>query len=191
MWSWPRLWPCRGSGQGLDVAIELAEPAADRRYAVRADPPELSQQHRYIGAAPNPRTLTGRFGASSHVLRFPSGLSSGFPFAQLGSSPSSAFFRFPFVWRSPVPSLRPSLSGSVPLRFPSGFPFLFSNLYASPPRAPVLQALVPCGQDQGHQYRHDPGRRRRRSARNTNAPRERIGAAHRDGPTGQRTITCA
>jgi len=83
---------------------------------------ELGRQHRYMGAAPNPRTLTGRFGASSHVLRFPCGLSSGFPFAHPGSSPSSAVPWLPLVRRPPVRSLRPSLSGSVPRRFPSGFP---------------------------------------------------------------------
>jgi hypothetical protein len=89
--------------------------------------PELGRQHRYMGAAPNPRTLTGRFGASSHVLRFPCGLSSGFPFAHPGSSPSFAVPWLPLVRRPPVRSLRPSLSGSVPLRVP----FPLSNLYVS------------------------------------------------------------
>jgi len=82
--------------------------------------PEIGRQHRYMGAAPNPRILTGWFGASSHVLRFPCGLSSGFPFAHPGSSPSSAVLRLPNARRSPVPSLRPSLSGSVPVGFPPG-----------------------------------------------------------------------
>ena len=80
-------------------------------------------------AAPNPRTLTGWFGASHPGLRFPCGLSSGFPFAR-------GFF--PFA-RLPLVSRRPAFSGSspsavarlpVPLRFPSGFPSA-SNTYAS------------------------------------------------------------
>jgi hypothetical protein len=62
----------------------------------------------------------GGLGPHLTASGFPSGLSSGFPFAQPGSSPSSAFLRFPFAWRSPVRSLRPSLSGSVPRRFPPG-----------------------------------------------------------------------
>ena len=62
----------------------------------------------------------GGLGPHLTASGFPSGLSSGFPFAHPGSSPSPAFLRFPFVRRSPVRSLRPSLSGSVPRRFPSG-----------------------------------------------------------------------
>ena len=56
-------------------------------------------------------------GASPHVLRFPCGLSSGFPFARRA---------LPLRPPSPV-SLRPAFSGSVPsaaarFRFPVGFP---------------------------------------------------------------------
>ena len=118
---------CRDRAGGGPLPIQPLP--GDRQFAQTM--PELGRQHRYMGAAPNPRILTGWFGASSHGLRFPpGGLSSGFPFAHPGSSPSSAF-RFPFAWRSQVPSLRPSLSGSVPRRFPSGVPFPLSNLHVS------------------------------------------------------------
>jgi hypothetical protein len=60
-----------------------------------------------------------------------------FPFVcPPGSSPSPAFFWLPVVRRSPVQSLRPSLSGSVPLRLPLGFP---------PPSATSTLALSPGG----------------------------------------------
>ena len=81
-------------------------------------------------AAPNPRTLTGWSGASSHVLRFPRRAFLRFPVCPPGSSPSSAFLWFPVVWRSPVRSLRPlpgSGSPSVSLRAP----FPLSNLHNS------------------------------------------------------------
>ncbi len=77
----------------------------------------------YVRAAPNPRALTGRFGASSHVLRSPLQAFLRFPVVcppVLPLRPPSS--GFPFGRRPLVPSLRPSLSGSVPLRFPSGFP---------------------------------------------------------------------
>ena len=81
-------------------------------------------------AAPNPRTLTGWSGASPHVLRFPPRAFLRFPVCPPGPSPSSAFFWFPFVRRSPVCSLRP-LPG---FRFPFGFPpgsLPLSNLHVS------------------------------------------------------------
>src|SRR5271166_2003393 len=81
-------------------------------------------------AAPNPRTLTGWFGASPHVLRFPLRAFLRFPVCPPGPSPSSAFLWFPFVRRSPVCSLRP-LPG---FRFPFGFPpgsLSLSNLHVS------------------------------------------------------------
>jgi hypothetical protein len=71
-------------------------------------------------AAPNPRTFTGWSGASPHVLRFPCGLSSGFPFARWAlplrppspGFPSSGVLRF-------VPFGRCPGSGS-PVGFPPG-----------------------------------------------------------------------
>ena len=84
-------------------------------------------------AAPNPRTLTGRSGASSHVLRFPPRAFLRFPGCPPGSSPSSAFLWFPFVRRSPVRSLRP-LPGSGSPRFPSGFPFPWAIFMLALPR---------------------------------------------------------
>jgi hypothetical protein len=110
--------------------------------------PELGRQHRYMGAAPNPRTLTGRFGASSHVLRFPCGLSSGFPFAHPGSSPSFAVPWLPLVRRPPVRSLRPSLSGSVPLRVP----FPLSSLHVSAAARRFCRRWSRCRRDQDHQF---------------------------------------
>ncbi len=82
-------------------------------------------------AAPNPRTLTGWFGASSHVLRVP----------------LRAFLRFPVC----PPSLRAPSSGYpssafsglfpsaatqfwVLLRFPSGFPFPWAIFTLALPR---------------------------------------------------------
>ena len=87
-----------------------------------------------MGAAPNPRALTGRSGASSHVLRFPLRAFLRFPGCPPGSSPSSAFLWFPFVRRSPVRSLRP-LPGSGSPRFPSGFPFPWAIFTLALPRA--------------------------------------------------------
>jgi len=74
-------------------------------------------------AAPDPRARTGWSGASPHVLRFPCGLSSGFPFARRAlplrppspGFPSSGVLRFGPFGRCPVPVLR---------RFPAGFPSL-------------------------------------------------------------------
>lgn len=101
----------------LDTAIELAEPAADRRYAVArtcqnsASSIDVQVRPQIPGLSPG--------GLGPHLTSSGSrpGSPLGFPFAQLGSFPSSAFFRFPIVRRSPVPSLRPSLPGSVPLGF--------------------------------------------------------------------------
>ncbi len=77
-------------------------------------PPAASQMR----AAPDPRILTGRSGASPHVLRFPRGLSSGFPFARrvLPLRPPSSGFPSSGVLR--FVSLRP-LPG---FRFPFGVP---------------------------------------------------------------------
>ena len=99
--------------------------------------PELGRQHRYMGAAPNPRILTGWFGASSHGFRFPVRAFLRFPVCPPGL--------FPFVRRPPV-----SLSSGVlrirtfgrrcPVPFPVGFPpvsFPFSNLHASARRGPI------------------------------------------------------
>ena len=83
-----------------------------------------------MGAAPNPRALTGRSGASSQGLRFPLRAFLRFPGCPPGSSPSSAFPWFPFVRRSPVRSLRPlpgSGSPSVSLRVP----FPLGNVHVS------------------------------------------------------------
>jgi len=81
----------------------------------------------YVRAAPNPRALTGRFGASSHVLR----------------SPLQAFLRFPVVCPpvlspSSASSGFPSAASAVTVRFRSPsvslrVPFPLSNPDASTP----------------------------------------------------------
>jgi hypothetical protein len=81
-------------------------------------------------AAPNPRILTGWSGASPHVLRFPRWACLRFPVCPPGSSPSSAFLRFPLVRRSPVRSLRP-LPGSGSLSVSLLGPFPLSDLHGS------------------------------------------------------------
>ena len=101
----------------------VAHPAAARRDAVRSDHAGTRPTAPVHGRGPkSPDSHRVVWGLISRPPVPPSGLSSGFPFAHPGSSPSSAFLRFPFARRSPVRSLRPSLSGSVPRRFPSGFP---------------------------------------------------------------------
>jgi hypothetical protein len=129
-----------------------AHPAAARQYAVRSDHAGTRRQHRDMGAAPNPRVLTGWFGASSPGLWVP----------------VRAFLRFP-VCPPGAPPLRPP-SSSVPssgvlrfgpfgrrcqVRFPAGFPP--GSLTLEPPsrlrcRQAVLHALVRCGRDQSHQF---------------------------------------
>ena len=122
-----------------DTAIAAIELAAaplpiqalpgDTQFAQKM--PELGRQHRYMGAAPNPRILTGWFGASSHGLWFPVRAFLRFPVCPAGL--------FPFVRLPPV-SLRLALSGSVPsavaVRFGSPsvslrVPFPLSNLHVS------------------------------------------------------------
>jgi len=92
------------------------------RYARFAQTCPDSAAASEVRAAPNPRAFTRVvWGLISRPPGSPGGLSSGFPFARRGSSPSSAFGWFPFVWRSPVlPFGRRPVR--VPLRFPSGFP---------------------------------------------------------------------
>ena len=79
--------------------------------AASADPPGRCQRHCRCARPQIPGTLTGRSGASTHVLRFPRRAFLRFPVCPPGSSPSSAFLWFPFVRRSPLWSLRP-LPGS-------------------------------------------------------------------------------
>jgi hypothetical protein len=85
-------------------------------------------------AAPNPRAFTRVvWGLTSRPPGSPGGLSSGFPFARRGSSPSSAFGWFPFVRRSPVvPFGRCPVP--VSLWFPSGFPFPWAIFTLALPR---------------------------------------------------------
>ena len=118
-----------------------------------AGPPPAASQMR---AAPDPRILTGWSGASPHVLRFPCGLSSGFPFARrvLPLRPPSSGFPSSGVLRF-VPSAVARVPGSpsVSLRVP----LPLSNLHDSAavgrfrrrwsgrlgPRSPVPAATTP------------------------------------------------
>ncbi len=98
------------------VARRVAADLALRDQGRLGGLPGLSP---YVRAAPNPRALTGGFGASSHVLR----------------SPLQAFLRFPVVCPAVLP-LRPPSSGfpsagvlwflpfgrHCPVPFPFGFP---------------------------------------------------------------------
>ena len=143
--------------------------------------PELGRPHRYMGAAPNPRILTGWSGASSHGRRFPGGLSSGFPFARPGSSPSSALFRFPVARRSQVPSLRPSLSGSVPVGFPQ-VSLPLSNLHVSAAARRICGRWSRAGATKVTSSRRDPWLRSPRSARTADVPRRADRVARRGGP---------
>ncbi len=121
---------CSVWGRATDRRPLPAGKVFGRLCAVRADPPGTRPAVSQMGAAPNPRALTGRSGASSHGLRFPLRAFLRFPGCPPGSSPSSAFLWFPFVRRSPVRSLRPlpgSGSPSVSLRVP----FPLGNLHVS------------------------------------------------------------
>ena len=98
--------------------------------------PQVTPTHqriRHMRVAPNPRTLTGWFGASPHGLRFPLRAFLRFPVCPPSSSPSSAFLGFPFVRRSPVCPFGRCLV-AVPLRFPSGFPFPWAISTLARPR---------------------------------------------------------
>lgn len=145
--------------------------------------PELGRPHRYMGAAPNPRILTGWFGASSHGLRFPP---AGFPpvsrVPRPGSSPSSALFRFPIARRSRVPSLRPSLSGSVPVGFPQ-VSLPLSNLHVSAAARRICGRWSRAGATKVTSSRRNPWLRSPRSARTADVPRGSGsgGAARRAG----------
>jgi hypothetical protein len=114
--------------QGVQHLGLVAGPAALTRRetgrapcAVRADLPDSAAAPE-MRAAPNPRAFTRVvWGLTSRPPGSPGGLSSGFPFARRGSSPSPAFGWFPFVRRSPVCTLRPSPGSGSP-SVPSGFP---------------------------------------------------------------------
>jgi hypothetical protein len=106
-------WPLRSSS-ARGSGPRPPRPGPARRAAwfipVRACGPKSPGSHRAVwGLISRPPVSPSGFPPVSR--RLPS-----------GSSPSSAFLWFPFGRRPLVPSLRPSLSGSVPLRFPSGFP---------------------------------------------------------------------
>jgi len=98
-----------------------AGPAPKTRLRALSSPrgsriPGLSPGMR---VAPNPRTLTGWFGASPRVLRVPLRAFLRFPVCPLSYSPSSAFLGLPFVRHSPVYSLWP-LPGYGSPWFPPG-----------------------------------------------------------------------
>ena len=127
--------------------------AAGRQCAVRADLPGLCQRPRRCMRPQIPGLAPGGLGPHPHVLRYPCGLSSGFPFARRA---------LPLRPPSPV-SLRPAFSGSVPsaaarfrfpFRLPAGFPSL-SNLHVSAAAGRFRRRRSRAAGDQGHQSCRD------------------------------------
>jgi len=121
----------------------------------------------------------GGLGPHLTASGFPSGLSSGFPFAHPGL--------FPFVRLPPV-SLRPALSGSVPsavaVRFGSPsvslrVPFPLSNLHVSAAARRFCGRWSRAAGTKVTSSRRDPWLRSRRSARNAEFPGSGSGRAAR------------
>jgi hypothetical protein len=94
---------CGGSAPGSSACAGCQPLPGETQFAQTM--PEPGRQRRHMGAAPNPRFLTGWFGASSRGLRFPVRAFLRFPVCPPGP--------FPVLRRAPV-SLRPADSGSVP-----------------------------------------------------------------------------
>ncbi len=171
---------CRDRAGGGPVPIQPLP--GDTQFAQIM--PELDRQHRYMGAAPNPRTLTGWSGASSHGLRLPVRAFLRFPVCPPGL--------FPFVRLPPV-SLRPALSGSVPsavaVRFGSPsvslrVPFPLSNLHVSAAARRFCGRWSRAAGTKVTSSRRDPWLRSRRPACNADVPREdRV--ARRGGSAGR------
>ena len=166
---------CRDRAGGGPVPIQPLP--GDTQFAQIM--PELDRQHRYMGAAPNPRILTGWSGASSHGLRFPVRAFLRFPVCPPGL--------FPFVRLPPV-SLRPALSGSVPsavaVRFGSPsvslrVPFPLSNLHVSAAARRFCGRWSRAAGTKVTSSRRDPWLRSRRPARNADVPRDGSGRAAR------------
>jgi hypothetical protein len=157
---------CRDRPGGGPLPIQ--PPPGETQFAQTM--PELGRQHRYMGAAPNPRILTGWFGASSHGLWFPVRAFLRFPVCPAGL--------FPFVRLPPV-SLRLALSGSVPsavaVRFGSPpvslrVPFPLSNLHVSAAARRFCGRWSRAAGTKVTSSRRDPWLRSRRSARNADVP---------------------
>ena len=129
-----------------------------------------------------PGLSPGGLGPQLTSSGFPSGLSSGFPFAHPGSSPSSAVLRFPF---------RPAFSGSVPsaVAVRSGFPsaslrvpFPLSNAHASTPKGRFRRRWSRAVGTKVTSSRRDPWLR---SARNTKCSPGADRGARRSVPAGR------
>jgi hypothetical protein len=103
--------------------------------AVRADRPGLSQRHRRCVRPQIPGLSPGGLGPHLTSSGFPRRAFLRSPVRPPGSSPSPAVLGFPFVRRSPVCSLRPSLPVPAPLRLPSGSPFPSATSTLAPPRS--------------------------------------------------------
>jgi len=162
--------------------LPVAHPAAARRYAVRSDHAGTRPAAPGTGVRPQiPGFSPGGLGPHLTASGFPSGLSSGFPFAHPGL--------FPFVRLPPV-SLRPALSGSVPsavaVRFGSPsvslrVPFPLSNLHVSAAARRFCGRWSRAAGTKVTSSRRDPWPRSRRSARNAESPgADRV--ARRGGP---------
>ena len=114
-----------------DGQIAVArQKAGGRLCAVRADLPGLCQRHRRCVRPQIPGLSPGGLGPHLTSSGFPPRAFLRFPVCPPGPSPSSAFFWFPFVRRSPVRSLRPLPGFRFPLGFPPGS-LPLSNLHVS------------------------------------------------------------
>jgi hypothetical protein len=123
----------------------------------------------------------GGLGPHLPACGFPSGLSSGFPFAHPGLLPFA---------RRPLVSLRPAFSGSVPsavaVRFGSPpvslrVPFPLSNLHGSAAARRFCRRWSGAAGTKVTSSRRDPRTRSRQSARDADAPRSGSGPAARRG----------
>jgi hypothetical protein len=145
---------CSQRSQGVQHLGLVAGPAALTRQetgralcAVRADLPGLCGGTGDACGPKSPGFHPGGLGPHLTSSGFPGGLSSGFPFARRGSSPSPAFGWFPFVRRSSVCTLRPSPgSGSPSGSLPPG------DLHVSAAAGRCRRRWSPVGKDQGHQF---------------------------------------
>jgi len=169
---------CDCRDRARDGPLPIRPLPADTQFAQAM--PELGRQHRYMGAAPNPRILTGWFGASSHGLRFPVRAFLRFPVCPAGF--------LPFARLLPV-SRRPAFSGSVPsavaVRFGSpSVPLRFPSPSAIPTLA--LPRACPAGIGPARPGPTSPVPARSRAPRAPVRPQRKCSpGAHRGGAPRQ------